>query len=1176
MTINQQPNGRTLYNIIPIRLKSDESSIDTFGLIDNGSAVTIIQPQLTRALKITGQIRPLSIEWTDQTKKVINDSQTVRVQIQGREAHHATYSIMARTMEMHLPTQTITADELAAAGVTNNSLATYTQARPQILIGLDNIEVMAPTETATFGNLVISNTPLGWTIAGRISRETTDLAVSTMNTIRLTDLNNIVGQFIENEALGIDPKRPVLEPKEILLARNQLKNGLNQLPTGYEMGLLWNSENRPMNSNRRYALQRLNSFEKQMERTQGLQEAANKIIRTHVERGYASRVAPIHCGPAWYLPIFAVHTSNKTRLVYDAAAQYKGQSLNNMLLKGPDLNEPMWNILHRFRQLPIAVCADVSEMFHRIKVPEEDRKYQRFLWRYQPGGEIFDYEMDVQTFGAVCSPCIAQYVKNENARRFQHKYVEAANAIINNTYVDDWVQSCASEEEAIVLATQVKSIQREANFELHKWMSNSARLLRDFGVDQRDNNGKEMLKNPKALGMRWNIPEDTFTFDLSHLQLQQQTTMPTKRQMLGFIMSLFDPLGLVAHQAIIGRLILRETWKLDIEWDQTIPEEVRRPWMEWIAKLNSMRNLQIPRWCGISALARELHIFVDASERAIAAVAYIKGIGGERRKVSIAASKCKLAPSSQQSIPRLELQAAVLGIRLAEMIRSAATTPLIRIVFWTDAANTIWWINSAKRRYRQYVALRIAEILSFSQPSDWRWVPSTQNPADIATKPTDWDNKERSDLWLYGPQFLRQDEDQWPQTKVVEPETHLETLKVMQIRAAREDYRAVADPLRVGTWTRLVRATAYARRFLETVNRVRGKLELEEIRDAEIELWREAQREFAAEISLVKEKKQHKISPKSEVAGWNLFLDNNGILRFQGRNIHAMSLPYDAKFPIILPRNHPITRRVMEHYHQVHLHENTQTVLNEIRQKYLIRRIRSMVNKVVHQCQWCRVNRAKPTYPQMANHPKDRLAYRRRAFSSTGIDLFGPMTTTVGRRKEKRWGVLFTCLTTRAVHMEMAHSLSGESCKLCIDNFINRRGTPKVIRSDNGTNFVWVAQNYQDKHGRPLKWKFIPPAAPEQGGAWERLVRSIKRALSQMELPDNINDQQLQSFLIKAEALVNSRPLTEIPTHPSQPALTPNHFIFGNCNGDQDGQESEEGRQRNYIAAQQPRWPRST
>lgn len=174
------------------------------------------------------------------------------------------------------------------------------------------------------------------------------------------------------------------------------------------------------------------------------------------------------------------------------------------------------------------------------------------------------------------------------------------------------------------------------------------------------------------------------------------------------------------------------------------------------------------------------------------------------------------------------------------------------------------------------------------------------------------------------------------------------------------------------------------------------------------------------------------------------------------------------------------------------------------------------------------------------------------AFTNVGIDTFGPIITTIGRRNEKRWGILFTCLTTRAVHLEMAYSLSGESCIKCVENFVNRRGKPKVIRSDNGTNFVYAARIIAAEWNDGPEWKFIPPPAPHQGGAWERLVRSVKRALKDMKMPQKVNDEELQNFLGKAEALINARPLTEIPNHPWHTALTPNHFLLGNANGTTD------------------------
>lgn len=118
-----------------------------------------------------------------------------------------------------------------------------------------------------------------------------------------------------------------------------------------------------------------------MSRCPALRKKANEIIQNYKERGYITVVNDKGSknNAEWYLPIFAVQNPNKTRLVWDAAAKYNDRSLNDFLLKGPDLNETLWNTLYRFREYPVAFCADVSEMFHRIQVAQEDRRFQRFL-----------------------------------------------------------------------------------------------------------------------------------------------------------------------------------------------------------------------------------------------------------------------------------------------------------------------------------------------------------------------------------------------------------------------------------------------------------------------------------------------------------------------------------------------------------------------------------------------------------------------------------------------------------------------------------------------------------------------------------------------------------------------------------------------------------------------------
>lgn len=171
-------------------------------------------------------------------------------------------------------------------------------------------------------------------------------------------------------------------------------------------------------------------------------------------------------------------------------------------------------------------------------------------------------------------------------------------------------------------------------------------------------------------------------------------------------------------------------------------------------------------------------------------------------------------------------------------------------------------------------------------------------------------------------------------------------------------------------------------------------------------------------------------------------------------------------------------------------------------------------------------------------------------FTHTGVDYFGPIEVAVGRRREKRWVALFTCMTTRAVYLELAYSASGESCVAAIESLVARRGMPMNFYSDNGTCFVAAAKTYVGPFGRRPKWHFIPPKAPHMGGAWERLVGVVKAALAAMEMARVPTEQTLRRCLCMAERLVNSRPLTEIPVDPDEEeCLTPNHFIFGTSNG---------------------------
>ena len=194
----------------------------------------------------------------------------------------------------------------------------------------------------------------------------------------------------------------------------------------------------------------------------------------------------------------------------------------------------------------------------------------------------------------------------------------------------------------------------------------------------------------------------------------------------------------------------------------------------------------------------------------------------------------------------------------------------------------------------------------------------------------------------------------------------------------------------------------------------------------------------------------------------------------------------------------------------------------------------------------------------MAELPVERLGYRQPPFTNCGVDYFGPFYVSIRRSSEKRWCFLFTCMTTRAVHIEIVSSMDTSSCVMGIERFIARRGTPSVIWSDNGTNFVgaekellnciqsWNDQAPPELAKKGIKWKFNPPAAPHHGGSWERLVRCCKRVFYAIIGSRKLTPEVLETTFCLVEQSLNARPITSVSASPDGfGVLTPNHFLLG-------------------------------
>ena len=298
----------------------------------------------------------------------------------------------------------------------------------------------------------------------------------------------------------------------------------------------------------------------------------------------------------------------------------------------------------------------------------------------------------------------------------------------------------------------------------------------------------------------------------------------------------------------------------------------------------------------------------------------------------------------------------------------------------------------------------------------------------------------------------------------------------------------------------------------------------------------------------------------SRIAKFTPFIGPHGLIRSSGRLRRLVEIDFDTKHPTVLDARHTFVKLFLRHTHWKNHHQGIDYLRSKVQERYAILKLRSALRSIKSNCVLCRKFRAATIQPIMSDLPKERLAYQFPPFTNTVVDYFGPFYVTVRRTTEKRWGFLFTCLTTRAVHVEVVPSMDTSSCVMGVERFVSRRGTPAMIWSDNGTNLIgaekelrecvekWNTLNIAAELAhKGIKWRFNPPSAPHQGGIWERLVRSFKRVLYTVLGTRRLTDEVLNTTFCLVEYALNSRPLTPVSADPSDlGAITPNHFLLGN------------------------------
>ena len=289
------------------------------------------------------------------------------------------------------------------------------------------------------------------------------------------------------------------------------------------------------------------------------------------------------------------------------------------------------------------------------------------------------------------------------------------------------------------------------------------------------------------------------------------------------------------------------------------------------------------------------------------------------------------------------------------------------------------------------------------------------------------------------------------------------------------------------------------------------------------------------------DEQQTQLKMQSTIYKLDPFVDDNGILRVGGRLKHA-SLSDDVKHPTILPRGSHVSSLITKHYHERVSHQGKGITLSEIRSNgFWLIGGSSTVRSLISSCVKCRKLRAPVVEQKMCDLPADRLECHP-PFTYCAVDYFGPFIIKEGRKELKRYGALFTCMSSRAIHLETASSLETNSFLNALRRFLSRRGPVRQLRNDQGTNFVGARRELKEalaemdqsrvkqellKQGCDwIEFKMNVPAASHMGGVWERQIRTVRSVLTSILATNGaqLDDESLRTLMCEAESIVNSRP----------------------------------------------------
>ena len=900
--------------------------------------------------------------------------------------------------------------------------------------------------------------------------------------------------------------------------------------------------------------------------------------------------------------------STKLRIVVDSSLRNNntGPRLTDLYVKGPNTINDLLSVMVSWRSFCLAGCLDVKKAYHSLFTTEEEKFMRMVVWRFSEDEpwQVWGYVR--VGMGDISAAGFLELAKAKASELGVTIDPQAAQQLLDMSYVDDGLYGGTKED--------LERMRGEISWDeagSPAFSGTFSKILALIGCKIKgmcnagDTDERILAKQGKVLGHAWDPPTDTLSMtialrlvvkkknrtisDVPLLSMDQlSNTKLTRRMCLQFAAQTFDPMGLICAYTIRFKLLMREVIKAGLDWEDHLPPDLEKQWLELIAETLTNPPVTFPRSItSHHAVGRpELVVYSDGSCVAFGCVIYIRWNleGSPDYHTALVTAKSRVCPTTGMTAPRSELQGLLVAARLADTIIKALSVRPRRLTVVTDSQCTVAAVSENANALNVFFANRVLEYWAITAAQGPRskvpateelspaliaelaeketWVdllyhtPGPQNPADLPTRDkVNWAELAQGEMWQDGPAYLRlpRQEETWPlkrdfvsgvppeekRKKFLDPE--LSTNYFLRCNAATLQHPAPRWPIlrkadlamEAGCLVKAQCILARVCRALRT-NDFGSVYDFPERRDLD-------DAEMFMQMACMQQLAQY-LQAKGRMDSLNIAW-RGGLARTRGRvSPGDMVAIMGYEDLVVITADSRLAYLVMKEAHEEDHRAAGDALWRSRRKGYWIVKGMNLAKKICLQCLKCRKLKAKLEEQIMADLPPQIFQVPCRAFTNVQLDYAGAVSVRdqVKRRTSiKAWPLLFVCLNSGMLHVQLCPGYDAATFLSQFQQFVAIRGRPSYIHTDQGSQLVAAGKQIQDGELPDFPWHVIrtdsatrgvdfvhcPTQAQWRNGRAESMVRCLKKTLKHLSPLHNPTFAEYSSLLSRAACKINQRPL---------------------------------------------------